>query len=105
MDNVRGGEAEAEEGHAEIDEHGPLAQRECAGRDAQGTGDARDDAQAEREHDGHDHEGDGDLPEERVVQVPGQDLDGVHAEIRGHEGDGHVDGDEEADDPGDLVLL
>ena len=39
------------------------------------------------------------------MEVSGQDLDGVHAEVRGHEGDGHVDGDEEADDSGDLVLL
>ena len=44
MDNVRGREAEAEEGQAEIDNHGPLAQGECTGREAQGTGDAGDDA-------------------------------------------------------------
>ncbi len=31
VDNVRSCEAEAEEGQAEVHNHGPLAQRECAG--------------------------------------------------------------------------
>ena len=105
VDHVRDREAEAKDRQSEIDNHGPLAQREGAGGEAQAAGDAGDDAEAEWEHDGQDHEGDGDLPEQGVVQVPGEDLDGVHAEVRGDEGDGHVDGDEEADDAGDLVLL
>ena len=105
MNDVCGCEAEAEDGQAEVDNHGPLAQGECPGGEAQGASDAGDDAEAEREHDGQYHEGDSDFPEEGVVEVSGQDLDGVHAEVGGYEGDWHVNGNEKADDSGDLVLL
>ena len=71
MDHVRGREAETEESQAQIDNHGPLAQRECASRETQGASDAGDDAETERKHDGQHHEGNGDLPEQRIVDVSG----------------------------------
>ena len=55
MNNMRCREAQAEESQAQVDNHGPLAQRECASGKAQGTGDTGDDAETEREHDGQDH--------------------------------------------------
>ena len=81
VDNVGGQDGQAEENQAKINQHGPLAQGEGAGREAQSPSDAGDDAETEREHDADDHEGDGNLPEQRVVEVSGQDLDGVHAKV------------------------
>lgn len=105
VDNMRGREAKAEEGQTKIDDHGPLAQRECASREAQGTSDTGDDAETERKHDGQDHEGNGDLPEQRIMEVSGEDLDSIHAKVRGHESDWHVNSDEETYYSSDLVLL
>ena len=39
------------------------------------------------------------------MEVSREDLDGIHAKVRGHESDGHVDSDEETYDSSDLVLL
>ena len=64
VDDMRGREAQAEESQTKIDDHGPLAQRECASGEAQGTSDAGDDAETERKHDGQDHERNRDLPKQ-----------------------------------------
>ena len=105
MHDVGDDDGEAESDDAEVDDHGPLAEREGARGQRHAARDAGDDGQAEGQHDGEHHERDGDLPEGGVVEVAVEDLDRVHAEVGGHERDRHVDGDEEAHDAGDLALF